>query len=184
MHAYHNAKVATPEYFRSEFSKFMPGMKGGGLQEIHNRGEKYEVGKYPLIFPIYRWMWKIMYYSPNNYHLGGGDTLPSNDTWCLGITIVFDPMWTITTGEIIFWWSIFHTEIQTKRWRIITNLGIWTPTPTTQIFPHWMNCYCIVFNPSEAYGEYDFFTGLSKYNRKMKVISEIIKEYECGKVKT
>ena len=31
MHAYHNAKVATPEYFRSEFSKFMPGMKGGGV---------------------------------------------------------------------------------------------------------------------------------------------------------
>ena len=51
--------------FRSELSQFMLVMGSIIVQYIHIRGGQYDVGKYPLSFPIYRKMCEIMYYLSN-----------------------------------------------------------------------------------------------------------------------
>ena len=62
---YCTAKVDMPEYFRVGLIQFMSAIRRTIAEEIHKRDEKYELGKYLLLFLFYSLMCKIMYYSPN-----------------------------------------------------------------------------------------------------------------------
>ena len=64
MHMYYTTKVYMTEYYRAELSKRVSVTRRTIEEEIQKMGEKYEVGKYPLLFLIYYWMYEIMYYSP------------------------------------------------------------------------------------------------------------------------
>ena len=69
MHMYCNAKVDTPEYFRAELCHLMSVMRITISQYIHKRCRKRDMGKYPLLLPIYRQIYEILYYSskPENF---------------------------------------------------------------------------------------------------------------------
>ena len=53
MHMYYTAKVYMTEYYRAELSKRVSVTRRTIEEEIQKRGEKYEVGKYPLFFLFY-----------------------------------------------------------------------------------------------------------------------------------
>ena len=59
IHMYHPAKLDMSEYFRVE-SYLMSAIRITIAEEIVKMGEKYGVGKYPLLLLIYRRMCKIV----------------------------------------------------------------------------------------------------------------------------
>ena len=69
MHIYHNEKVDLPKYFRAELYQFMYRTRMIFAQYIHNWYEKFDVGKSPMSFPIYREMCEIMYSLPKTEHV-------------------------------------------------------------------------------------------------------------------
>ena len=54
IHMYHTARVDMPEYFRAELSQFVLVIRSIIVQEIHNRGDQYDVGNSPFSFHMYR----------------------------------------------------------------------------------------------------------------------------------
>ena len=52
-----------PAYFRANFRQFMSLMSINISQDIHNRDGKFDLGKYPFSFPVYRKICEIIYFS-------------------------------------------------------------------------------------------------------------------------
>ena len=51
MHMYCTTKVDTSEYFRAELSQLISVMRKTISQDIHNRGDKFDMGGYPCTSP-------------------------------------------------------------------------------------------------------------------------------------
>ena len=69
MHMYRNSKMYMTEYFRYELSQLMSVMRNKIRTYIHKWCDKFEVWKYHMLLPMYRWICKIMYYLPNTDHI-------------------------------------------------------------------------------------------------------------------
>ena len=126
--------VYTTEYFRYELSQLMTVMSNN----IKNISIKGVISlRYGITLCYYSCTGECAI-SCNPYSIRilffKSTSLPCNGPWWLCLTILFSPMLTILTVEMIIWWFIFQVSRKIKSGWIGEHLDMWNPYTRNQQF--------------------------------------------------
>ena len=128
MYMYCTEKVYMPENFRIKLSYIISTTRKEIVQDIQNRGDKYDVGNTPTVLPH---IYVNLLYNPllfQSLACFPGLSLPLNGSWFISKAILFNYIWSILTVGINCWWFLFQRSRQMKRgvdqhipWHVYSN---------------------------------------------------------------